>query len=340
MLRRLLYFFRKKPAEPAEPESMPTAAENVERVQQDPIATAGSIDIPHYVLTYANEEVPSFRKELPKSPPISNHVDRLPFPILIVPGEQALEIVEQSRASEPNWHYFIMGDEFSVDRIADNFEPEFAQHQRSPQRILAAAENLTPEEFLKAWKNSAEEKSDIPPPTSRTSVDLEEKDDGFAIEVRANARFEMDNVEFQGGFPRGPWPANPEPNHHISAHIDILTGKFHQEVAIGKVEVPVTESWRSLAELGFGGFNECPPPEVHVALARVWAEKYGAVLTSMTFDTIEFAIERPIMQKDEAIEMAKLQYAYCPDIVDQGTGTIDELAAVLIGATVWYFWWD
>jgi hypothetical protein len=33
-------------------------------------------------------------------------------------------------------------------------------------------------------------------------------------------------------------------------------------------------------------------------------------------------------------------YAYAPDIVDQGTETIDALAAGLLGGTAWYFWWD
>ena len=34
------------------------------------------------------------------------------------------------------------------------------------------------------------------------------------------------------------------------------------------------------------------------------------------------------------------QFAYCPDIVDQGAGTLEALAAVLVNASVWFFWWD
>ncbi len=31
---------------------------------------------------------------------------------------------------------------------------------------------------------------------------------------------------------------------------------------------------------------------------------------------------------------------YCPDIVDQGVGTLDALATVLVSGSVWFFWWD
>jgi hypothetical protein len=38
--------------------------------------------------------------------------------------------------------------------------------------------------------------------------------------------------------------------------------------------------------------------------------------------------------------VAREQYAYCPDIVDQGVGSIGELAAEHVCSPSWYFWWD
>jgi hypothetical protein len=38
--------------------------------------------------------------------------------------------------------------------------------------------------------------------------------------------------------------------------------------------------------------------------------------------------------------VAKEQYIYCADIVDQGVGDISTLAATLIGQNWWSFWWD
>jgi hypothetical protein len=31
---------------------------------------------------------------------------------------------------------------------------------------------------------------------------------------------------------------------------------------------------------------------------------------------------------------------YCEDIVIQGTQTVENLAAGLLGNNLWYFWWD
>jgi len=33
-------------------------------------------------------------------------------------------------------------------------------------------------------------------------------------------------------------------------------------------------------------------------------------------------------------------YSYCPDIIDQGVGTLEALAADLMAGHWWYFWWD
>ena len=42
------------------------------------------------------------------------------------------------------------------------------------------------------------------------------------------------------------------------------------------------------------------------------------------------------------MELALQQYAWCPDVVDQGAEdcTVGTLADTLAKSTVWYFWWD
>lgn len=45
-----------------------------------------------------------------------------------------------------------------------------------------------------------------------------------------------------------------------------------------------------------------------------------------------------ILQK--AIELAKQQYEFCIDIVEQGRETIDALAIGLCQCNQWFFWWD
>jgi Domain of unknown function (DUF4253) len=61
---------------------------------------------------------------------------------------------------------------------------------------------------------------------------------------------------------------------------------------------------------------------------------------TMTQDTIELAVERPIQTREDALAVAHEQYVYCADIVQQGTETIEGLAAALLNAPEWFFWWD
>ncbi len=49
--------------------------------------------------------------------------------------------------------------------------------------------------------------------------------------------------------------------------------------------------------------------------------------------------QRP-QTREAAIDLAREQYVYCNDIVDQGVGTLSVLAAVLMESDWWYFWWD
>lgn len=104
--------------------------------------------------------------------------------------------------------------------------------------------------------------------------------------------------------------------------------------------VPAREPWQVPLALAYGNWNDCPGPVVHAGMARYWAEHYGARLIAAGPDTIEFMVDRPPSSREDAIKLAKEQYLYCTDIVDQGVGTISALAVALIGCGTWNFWWD
>jgi hypothetical protein len=38
--------------------------------------------------------------------------------------------------------------------------------------------------------------------------------------------------------------------------------------------------------------------------------------------------------------LAEEIYSMCPDVVDQGTGTVEELAREMKESKLLYFWWD
>ncbi|MBB5020203.1 hypothetical protein HNQ59_003520 [Chitinivorax tropicus] len=138
--------------------------------------------------------------------------------------------------------------------------------------------------------------------------------------------------------PRGDWPDDEEPSEGLISHLDLSTGQPLEKVYIAMV--PTTESWKVPCYLKMGGWNECPFPEVHASLFRKWGEEYGARVVAVTSSTIEFEVERPPRTRDEAITLAKEQYVYCIDIVEQGTETIEQLAASLLNGRTWFFWWD
>jgi hypothetical protein len=93
--------------------------------------------------------------------------------------------------------------------------------------------------------------------------------------------------------------------------------------------------------LGWGAFNACPAPEEHVAVLRYWRQRYGAQLQAMTNDILELVVASPPRTFEDALPLARQQYAYANDIVDQGEHpTVGALAAALIDSPRWHFWWD
>ena len=114
-----------------------------------------------------------------------------------------------------------------------------------------------------------------------------------------------------------------------------------QTIPIVLAEIPVIHTWEVFAYLPFGGWNECPATEEHMAVAKYWFEKFGAVPALMTPDVLEYTIPfGTSVPSWQALDLALEQYAYCSDIVDQGVGTIGALADGLAKSSCWYFWWD
>lgn len=136
------------------------------------------------------------------------------------------------------------------------------------------------------------------------------------------------------------WPEEEESDSpaSLSSHRDVLTGKPLAQVNI--VLIPAAEAWMVPCYLRIGGWNECPDAEEHAALFKYWGEQYGARVACITGDVIEMTVARPPTTREAALELAKEQYVYCPDIVDQGTESIEALAATLLNSGVWFFWWD
>lgn len=153
--------------------------------------------------------------------------------------------------------------------------------------------------------------------------------------LRERAAAEPDYYEMEAS----EWPEDPPPpTTSLIAHCDILTEQPYDEVVI--TTIPAEESWMVPCYLRIGGWNECPRAEEHAALFKHWYQQHGATVACITDDIIELTVERPADTREEALALARQQFVYCADIVDQGVGSLEALAATLLGGTVWYFWWD
>jgi hypothetical protein len=136
---------------------------------------------------------------------------------------------------------------------------------------------------------------------------------------------------------RDPAGTSP-PNDRFVLFNDVVSGQPRADLVL--MLVPTTKAWEVPAYVGFGGFNDCPIDEAHVAAHKLWFETYGAELVAMDLATMELRVPRPPTTREAALALALQQYAYCYDIVDQGVGSIDALAASLTNGSVWFFWWD
>ncbi len=125
----------------------------------------------------------------------------------------------------------------------------------------------------------------------------------------------------------------------IDSFLSLRDFNGKQTVPVVLAEIPVKHPWEVFAWLPFGGWNECPANEEHMAVAKYWFEKYGAVPALMTHDVLEYSLPAPVSQ-EKAMEVAWEQFTYCSDIVEQGVGTVGRLADGLAQSKFWYFWWD
>lgn len=226
-----------------------------------------------------------------------------------VPGERALAEWERLKGAGRGWPVVVGNDE-DLERIADQYgmgDPAVSgaslpgMSVRSPAEILTAASTLRFPGDLRKWPGAARPE-----------------------ELRA---------------PLGEWPAKvdgegPAP----SVAVDLASGKFHDRVHI--LLLPTRSGWEVPAYLRWGDWNACPPPEYHVAALREWHGRFGAELVGISGDSLDVRVREPVRDRKQALALARDQYAYCPDIVDQGVVSISALAATLAASEWWYFWWD
>ena len=59
----------------------------------------------------------------------------------------------------------------------------------------------------------------------------------------------------------------------------------------------------------------------------------------MGFDVMQLVVSAPPADPAHAELLAREHYAFCPDNVAQGVGSLEDYVPLVMGHE-WYFWWD
>jgi hypothetical protein len=100
---------------------------------------------------------------------------------------------------------------------------------------------------------------------------------------------------------------------------------------------PRSDRYEILRLMGTNGWNYDIGPDSIVAWLEALERDHPFVLTGMGFDWVEGRFRSAIGDADA---LARRFYAFCPDVVDQGTETVDALAQELGASQRLYCWWD
>lgn len=68
-----------------------------------------------------------------------------------------------------------------------------------------------------------------------------------------------------------------------------------------------------------------------------WDKQNGLIITGASYDWVECHF---VKAPTDMMNFAKEVYKFCPDVVDQGTETVEELAKEMKNGNILYLWWD
>jgi hypothetical protein len=203
-----------------------------------------------------------------------------------------------------------------------------AMKDRDPATILAAAPVGNIDEILQSrFQDRKNSLSEILP-------EFADATDMYQLATMVDAS----GVDSFGDRSEAPesWPT--EAAHRGRVRLQTIRERKGKASAIRLVRVE--HLFEVPAYLPFGGWNDCPLPELHVAVLREWGSKYRARPACITGDMLECVIVNRPQTEIEAMKLAAEQWIFCEDIVSQGTQSVRKLAMEIWQAPTWFFWWD
>jgi hypothetical protein len=104
-----------------------------------------------------------------------------------------------------------------------------------------------------------------------------------------------------------------------------------------KLTIVRTDDLGYLAIVRTAGVNQDVSHDQVVARYKAWDAKYGLVLVGAGQDWLEATFRTP---PNDWLAFAKEVAAFCPDVVEQGTGSVEALAKEMSESDSVYLWWD
>ncbi|MEU2283780.1 DUF4253 domain-containing protein [Streptomyces sp. NPDC013178] len=105
--------------------------------------------------------------------------------------------------------------------------------------------------------------------------------------------------------------------------------------------VPARRSADIPAAIGWSGpLNHESDVARLCAVLRSWEDRFGIRVVALGFDLLAVSVAAPPTTTEEAEAVAAEHFAFCPDNITQGPGSLRQYAKELIGERTWYFWWD
>ncbi len=248
----------------------------------------------------------------------------LPYERITVEGTQALAEWTRLKSAGRGWPV-IVGDDEALTAIADQFSiddpsilggPAPSTPPPTPAETLQIAAGLQMPQDLSRWSGVMAED------------DLRRVPEGTWPDNHSRPDNDSGPDDLSG--------SDAEPG--LTVATDVLTGKPYAQVHI--LLIPARSGWEVPAYLRYGNWNGCPPAEYHVAALREWHARFGAELVGLSGDTMNLRVARPPEDRTAAMALARDQYRYCPDLVEQGAESLSALAAGLMHEKWWFFWWD
>jgi hypothetical protein len=96
-----------------------------------------------------------------------------------------------------------------------------------------------------------------------------------------------------------------------------------------------------ITALGWSGAgNVHQDPALMSAVLRSWEDRWAARVVEIGFDTLTLTVGIPPRDDKTAQALAAEHFAFCPDNVWQGEGTLAAYAMSLEQSRIWTFWWD